>query len=193
MDYVNKTAKAKPRKHKRSKPKKSSAKNNNHSRRNQQNKLTKPIAGISIIAIVVLIGFFVLTDNSSTDASADSNNQTQDNATSNSNSGFEAPPLPKDDYGFSKKLAKDKPPGDGSSYPVPDAVPHRLLCGAFKQQTDANKVAAKIKQLTPINVTKSGSWYVVTTPFFQNKRTAEDFKNKIRKTVNVYDCVLRKQ
>ncbi|WP_068546556.1 SPOR domain-containing protein [Thalassotalea crassostreae] len=182
MDYINKTVKQKSTKAKQRKTR----------------AIAKLIVSTAFVSLSSYAAYVLIASPSAKEQTAEHANPHQNVAKTQSSVTASVPkvevaPAPKEQFDYPKILAIEKITGEESNYDIPAATPHQLRCGAFKNKDDANKLAAKLNKITKVRVTPQGSWHVVTSPFLQNKRTAENLKNKIRKTVNVYDCVLRKQ
>ncbi|WNC70074.1 SPOR domain-containing protein [Thalassotalea nanhaiensis] len=172
MDYVNKSPKRNPSKQKQ--------------QRAYKIKLFTTILTVGIVTPVIGLNFY----NSSTEKQTVAiSTQVNDSQTEE----LVLPNKPKPKYVFPEKLEQGQISFIERDYDTPDSTPHQLRCGAFKLESDAQNLKNKISKLTPMNVSSSGKWYVVTSPYFANKRKAENFKNQIKKNLKIYECVLRQK
>ncbi|WP_371189170.1 SPOR domain-containing protein [Thalassotalea maritima] len=104
----------------------------------------------------------------------------------------ELPALPEPDFVYPDLLTKNKDI-DIDAYDVPDPTPYRLRCGAFRQYSDALRLANKVSPVFNMSVVQSGNWYIVRSGYLGSKRDAQNMNNKIKRNVRVFDCLLQKQ
>ena len=175
MDYVNKSPIRKPKQRYKNKNK-------------NKNKVSLLAAFVAVSVIAVVIGFNIYTSSTAKQTASKSE---QSITKPDDNSAL--PIQPKPTWVYPTMLQQEKPISISKDYETPDSTPHQLRCGAFKRQSDAQNLKIKISKITPMNVSRSGSWYVVTSPYLANKRNAEDLKNQIKKKLKVYNCILRQQ
>lgn len=174
MDYINKSPKKKP-----------------SNKQLQQSKKIKIVGGLFILVILLAVVTFSLTQNKE-NSSVTADVQKPTVGTKNSDDDFKIPDKPDPKYVYPETLKNDKP-SSSTDYTVPESTPHQVRCGAFRKESDAQRLKNKIAKFTPMLVKRSGDWFVVTSPDLPSKRRAENLKNQIKTKVRVYECVLRKR
>ena len=174
MDYINKSPKKKPSKEQL-----------------HQSKKIKVVGALFILVILLAVVIFSLTQNKE-NSSVTADVQKSAVAAKNADDDFQIPDKPDPKYDYPETLKNDKP-SSSTDYIVPESTPHQIRCGAFRKESDAQRLKNKIAKFTPMRVKRSGDWFVVISPDLPSKRRAENLKNQIKTKVRVYECVLRKR